>query len=156
MAKLSEYRPASDEEYIRVLKKTYGENNPIVSLILQGESGVKSMFGGNFESIISDDEKLIVRWMETEDDIYISALISVDKRLSRSNAVELRELLSKLRDKLIAGKSVWSSVNENSMPIIDRVLNQLRNDGYRVIRRLLQTTRLPEGEWRTYKISIDT
>ena len=149
-----ESRTGTTEDYEEILKQIYGNDSAVVTKIIQNDRGVEQMYGQKFHTEISNDGKLAVRWMETQDTLILSGLMSVEMGINRTQIRDMRNLMKRLEDKLLNGFKLLGTFNSFSWPIIKNMLNRLSKQGHKIIRRQLNVTRLPEGVWTTFLIYV--
>jgi hypothetical protein len=147
------FREGSDEEFVEIFKEVYADDDLLNEQILS-EQLVVHMTGGKFQTEISNDGKLAIRYLDSKEYVVISAMISTDKKMNRQHVQGIKELKSKLIDAFKAGKSLLTSLNNFSKPFIENILKEMENSGYTVEKQSLGTVTKPDGVWESAVFSF--
>lgn len=152
---LKEIKQSSEKEYTDALKDYY-QDDTLMNLVLASEEMLGQFIDtSNIQTEKTDDDNLIIRYYEDEDQVIILGMISKTGKLARNELVELKVWMGRLKDKMKEGVPVISSMNNLSMPIFNRIIVDLQREGLTVNKTQFNTTRIQGQEWITYMFEVE-
>lgn len=142
---LQEAQETTNKEYEEVFSKLY-PNDSFKQFIKQQDKMGEDYTGKKAK--IETSGNLYYKTIETDDSYFIFGLISKSGRMNRKDIEDFKKGRQELIDKLESGKTIYTSVNDFSRPLLTKIL-----DKYKV--KSLGKMEFPEGTWETLIISKD-
>ncbi len=116
-----EDRDSTDEEYYETVEQYHDQN--IIDQIRMGDNMAKRMTGGKIITKRSDN--LIIRWVEGNYMLMILGLVSKQGSIKISDLPDFNKWINMLIKKMRDGYAVYTSTNELSKPILDKILSKI-------------------------------
>jgi hypothetical protein len=116
--KIESAKPSTQDEYDKSLETTY--NKDFIDTINEYDELAEQQIGK--KPIIETSGNLFVKYIETNDAIYILGINSKSGRMQRSDVEDMNKWLDKLILKIKQGKKVYTSTNSNSEKLINNIL----------------------------------
>jgi len=129
----------SQEAYEEALLKNYSPD--FLKEIEQGDQIAEETFGQ--PATIETTGNLYVKYIETDDAVVILGINSKTGKLERSDVPDLKVWIELLEEKIKEGKTLYTSMNENSKKLIDNIMKRNPSFKYQEAGRI----EFPEGEW---------
>ena len=137
--KLESSKPSSQEEYDDSLKTTY--DNDFINTISEYDDLAEQQIG--IKPTIETTGNLFVKYIETNDAIYILGINSKSGKMERNNIEDMHNWIKKLEDKIKQGLKIYTSTNSNSEKLINNILK--RNPSFK--KEELGKETFNEGVW---------
>lgn len=118
----NEWKKSDTNRYIRQISNFYNDES-FVEDILQGEKGAFYMVGNDdVKTLITDNENLIVRYVENESIICLLGLTTESGNILRSDLKEIYIFGEELLNKIEQGKTLITFPNDVSELLIDKMI----------------------------------
>jgi 5-hydroxyisourate hydrolase-like protein (transthyretin family) len=111
-------KPSSQEEYNKSLETTY--DSDFINTINQYDELASQQIGK--KPIIETTGNLFVKYIETNDAIYILGINSKSGKMERNDVEDMHNWIKKLEDKIKQGLKIYTSTNSNSEKLINNIL----------------------------------
>ena len=140
MKTLKELKVGNDKSYKDALKKYYYEIAPgLINLVDEEEEQISAILGADSLKILETDSgNLIIKYMETEDSIGITGMISKRGMISARDLPDILKLYAMLIEKLEDGKTMFASVNSNSKKLVDGLIRRAKTKGVTINKTVLR------------------
>jgi 5-hydroxyisourate hydrolase-like protein (transthyretin family) len=132
-------KPSSQEEYNKSLETTY--DSDFINTINQYDKLAEQQIGK--KPIIETTGNLFVKYIETNDAIYILGINSKSGKMERNDIEDMHNWIKKLEDKIKQGLKIYTSTNSNSEKLINNILK--RNPSFK--KETLGEEVFNEGSW---------
>ena len=118
----NEWKKSDTNRYIRQISNFYNDES-FVEDILQGEKGAFYMVGNDdVKTLITDNDNLIVRYVENESIICLLGLTTESGNILRSDLKEIYIFGEELLNKIEQGKTLITFPNDVSELLIDKMI----------------------------------
>lgn len=151
---LLEYRNGTTKEFYDAMTGLYGKDFEMIDINKSYEKGLQQAYGCDIFTRVSDDGKVFFRWLENDETIFITGLLSLDRQMNRAQLPDAYKLLTELGEKLKSGKDLYTSWNEFSKPILSKLLDRIKGEGFDVSVQRLGVMTLPEGRWEAVHVQV--
>lgn len=141
---------ATDDEYWGLLS----DERPDLVDVTRGAEAPMSWMGVRIQNRKTASGRLVVRWGEQGDVIFILGIVARGSRLSRQDASELRQWIDELVQHLLDGKTVATSTNEKSGPLLDAVKREIADLGKEVEVTEMGRTRVGGQDYVNVMLSV--
>lgn len=140
MKTLKELKVGNDKSYKDALKKYYYEIAPgLIKLVDEEEEQISAILGADSLKILETDSgNLIIKYMETEDSIGITGIISKRGMISARDLPDILKLYAMLIEKLEDGKTMFASVNSNLKKLVDGLIRRAKTKGVTINKTVLR------------------
>lgn len=140
MKTLKELKVGNDKSYKDALKKYYYEIAPgLINLVDEEEEQISAILSADSLKILETDSgNLIIKYMETEDSIGITGMISKRGMISARDLPDILKLYAMLIEKLEDGKTMFASVNSNSKKLVDGLIRRAKTKGVTINKTVLR------------------
>jgi len=159
--KLNELKLSTPNEYYDVLDNMYADNSPEM---LQMIKYFDSTFPKDSKTIYkTDDDNLFIQYainksnMYNGPGLYILGMASKTKKMNRKSLQDMYEVLDIFKDMIYPGLNIFTSVNNNTEPLIKRLTNIIKEKDLRSNQQILAQHDFgsePEDRYKTYRIMI--
>lgn len=129
----------SQEQYVNLLNDHYPTE--FVDNIVYHDSMAERTFGK--KAVIESTGNLYVKYIETNNKIVVLGMDSELRKMIREDAQDMRNWITTLESKINAGKVMYTSINENSNRIVERLLSN--NPNFK--KKELGRVSFEQGEW---------
>lgn len=139
---------SNDREYYDALESYYSgkfqgdreKTDRVMELIKSGDEMAMN-YGRSFGSTpevhveSGDNHNILIKWIDTAKAVFILGIISKSGSIGRQDLRDMNEWIERLIAKVREGKMIYTSVNQSSRLLIDRIKRMLDRDGieYRVV-----------------------
>lgn len=153
---LLEIKKSSKKEY-ETLTKDYYKDKKFLDLVLQGDDTAKFLTKNNdIKTEKTDSGNIIIRYVEGNNNVVILGMISKKGKMERDDIKDLKEWMGRLKEKMKDGYDVYSSFNELSRPLFDRIKEELKEDGYKVTEKEISPEiKFKDNKWNTFLIKTE-
>jgi hypothetical protein len=124
LIKYNEWKVTNTEKYISQINKFY-QDEDFLEDILIGEEHACRMLGKSLKDIvtyISDNENLIIRYVENEDTLCLLGLTTENGKILKNDLVDIYLFCDILIEKIENGKQMITFPNDVSEMLIDKMI----------------------------------
>lgn len=139
---VTEAKEVPVEDYNDLLKSIYSKE--FSDLILSQDELLSDMMGK--DPTVETTGNLYVKYLETPNDAFIIGLLSKSGKMKRDDVDDFKIWKTRLTKALEKGKTVYTSVNKFSRPLINKLIKD-----YDVTS--MGKLNFPDGEWETIMVS---
>jgi hypothetical protein len=149
---LTESQKANDKEYFKAIEDYY-HSDELIGHIRVGEDQAKHITGNStINTEKTDNDNVIVRWIEGNDTIVVLGIVSKTGKIERKDVSDLKKWMALLSDKIEEGKTVYTSPNNLSKPILMKVIDNLKEKGLDISVEVFNSFSFNGITWEGFKI----
>jgi len=152
--KLLEDKDTTNDEYYEAIEQYYSPY--LLSVIKSGESMAKQITGSrNIITKISENDNVMVRWVEGSKNLVILGMVSKIGSIVKSDIPDVNKWSKHLIDKIKDGYTIYTSPNELSMPILNKILKKAEAQGVNIEQNEMPGSFSDSGKtWKTVQIKM--
>jgi hypothetical protein len=153
---LVEDKDTTNDEYYTAIEQYYSPR--LLDIIKSGESMAKRMTGsGSLITKISDNDNVMVRWVEGNNTLVILGLVSKIGKIFKSDLPDISKWSDYLIKKIEKGFTIYTSPNDLSMPILNKILKKADKMGIPIEKNVMSGSFSDSGQtWTTLQIKINS
>lgn len=122
----TEAKSATSDEYYEYSSKIYPH---LIDFIKQGDELGKSITGSEIITLKSDSDNLIIRYIVSDTIVIILGAVTKEGKLVRGDVEDLRKWIDELVGYIEDGKTILTSPNELSEPLLHKALTEVKKRG---------------------------
>ena len=154
LKELLEDKDTTSDEYYNAVEQYYSPH--LLDLIKSGESMAEHITGSSIIiTKVSENDNVMVRWVEGNNNLVILGMVSKLGSIVKSDIPDINKWSDYLIDKIKEGFTIYTSPNQLSMPILNKILKKAEASGVPIEKNQMPGEFSDSGQtWTTLQIKM--
>jgi len=138
-----------DQEYYKAILDYYGGDEDLLEYIKSGEGRAQSHFMSDIKTERSDNGNILIRYIQDDANkiVAVLGLVSKTGKILRADLSNMKSWMNRLLEKLEDGYQLFTSANQFSKPLINRVFKMAEKKGLNIQQKTVGSFEYKGTNW---------